>query len=151
MDTGSIPCGSTMWTLLVMDLKRVFLWDSDYKNNPYRFLNHRNTFTFWVSLCSFLWLDRNDNHQRPVERLFLASFPVCSRWRSMDPDPCRDYINHNKSLVSNRVDPFSWHLNDWDCAVFTLSLPTGCIEKEQIPPCPFPPVTFVNSFQCFYF
>lgn len=63
MDTIPTPCASTVWISLAMDLMRGFPWDFVYKNNQSRFLKHRNTFTFWLSLCSFPWLDRKHSHQ----------------------------------------------------------------------------------------
>lgn len=151
------PCASTVWISLAVDLMRGFPWDFDYKNYQARFLKHRNTFTFWPSLCNFPWLDRKHSHQSkwkgcswPPSQFVVGEGPwnFAIQILGGDVGAYMDYINHNKSLILNIVGPFSWHLNDWDCAVFILSLPKCCIEKEQILPCPFPPM---NSFQYFYF
>lgn len=87
IDMGSVLWMSTMWIFLVPDMKvfseffftQFHLQNFIYENNQSRFLKHKIAFTFWVSLCNFPWLDRKHSHQRPVERLFLASFPACSR------------------------------------------------------------------------
>lgn len=119
------------------------------KNAQSRFLKHRNTFTFWLSLCNFPWLDRKHRHQSkwkgcswPPSQFVVGEGPWNFGIQILGGDvgAYMDYINHNKSLILNIVGPFSWHLNDLDCAVFILSLPKCCIEKEQILPCPFPPM-----------